>query len=52
MDQTEYIHIISAGENILTTYPAAFHVLPTITWMYILAEDSVRFVHGGNFHLR
>lgn len=41
MPTGEHIHIISAGENIHTAYPAIFRTLPTITRTYVLADNSV-----------
>jgi hypothetical protein len=37
----EHVHIISAGENIHTAYPAIFRTLPTITRTYVLADNTV-----------
>ena len=37
----EHIHIITAGENIHTAYPAAFRILPTITRTYVFADGEV-----------
>jgi hypothetical protein len=37
----EHIHIISAGENIHTAYPAAFRILPTITRTIVFADSSI-----------
>ena len=47
MDQKEHVHIISAGENIHTAYPAIFRTLPTITRTYVLA-DSIAFENSTN----
>lgn len=41
MPPGEHVHIISAGENIHTAYPAIFRILPTITRTYVLADNSV-----------
>jgi hypothetical protein len=41
MPPGEHIHIISAGENIHTAYPAIFRTLPTITRTFVLADNSV-----------
>ncbi|MEI7856533.1 MAG: hypothetical protein WCH85_03410 [Methanomicrobiales archaeon] len=41
MPPGEHVHIISAGENIHTAYPAIFRMLPTITRTYVLADNSV-----------
>jgi len=41
MDQEEHIHIISAGENIHTAYPAAFRNLPSITRTCVFADSEV-----------
>ena len=41
MPPGEHVHIISAGENIHTAYPAIFRTLPTITRTYVLADNSV-----------
>jgi hypothetical protein len=41
MDRKEHVHIISAGENIHTAYPAAFRVLPTITRTYVFADSTI-----------
>ncbi|MFZ1898643.1 hypothetical protein [Methanoregula sp.] len=41
MVQQEHIHIISAGENIHTAYPAIFRTLPSITRTCVLAESIV-----------
>lgn len=35
-----HIHIISAGENIHTAYPALFRILPAITRTYVIAEEE------------
>jgi hypothetical protein len=40
MDPKEHVHIISAGENIHTTYPAIFRTLPTITRTYVFADST------------
>jgi len=37
----EHVHIISAGENIHTAYPATFRILPTITHTIVFVESSV-----------
>ncbi|MFA4859395.1 hypothetical protein [Methanoregula sp.] len=47
MDQKEHVHIISAGENIHTAYPAIFRTLPTITRTYVLA-DSTTYENSSN----
>jgi len=39
MPTGEHVHIISAGENIHTAYPAIFRTLPTITHTYVLADS-------------
>jgi len=36
----DHVHIITAGENIHTAYPAAFRILPTITKTYILVDSA------------
>jgi hypothetical protein len=41
MPPGEHVHIISAGENIHTAYPAIFRKLPTITRTYVLADNTV-----------
>lgn len=41
MPSGEHVHILSAGENIHTAYPAIFRILPTITRTYVLADYSV-----------
>ncbi|MFA6224780.1 MAG: hypothetical protein WC620_01025 [Methanoregula sp.] len=41
MPPGEHVHIISAGENIHTAYPAIFRTLPAITRTYVLADNSV-----------
>jgi hypothetical protein len=41
MDWKEHIHIISAGENIHTAYPAIFRMLPTITHTYVFADSTI-----------
>ena len=41
MAQQEHIHIISAGGNIHTAYPAIFRRLPDITRTCVLAESTV-----------
>ncbi|MFA4849690.1 MAG: hypothetical protein WC626_08175 [Methanoregula sp.] len=41
MDRKEHVHIISAGENIHTAYPAIFRTLPTITRTYVLADSTI-----------
>jgi hypothetical protein len=41
MDRKEHVHIISAGENIHTAYPAIFRTLPTITRTYVFADSTV-----------
>jgi hypothetical protein len=41
MPPGEHVHIISAGENIHTAYPAIFRTLPTITRTYVLADNTV-----------
>jgi len=40
MPPGEHVHIISAGENIHTAYPAIFRTLPTITRTYVLADST------------
>nr|WP_320161476.1 hypothetical protein [uncultured Methanoregula sp.] len=40
MDQKEHVHIISAGENIHTAYPAIFRTIPTITRTFVLADST------------
>jgi len=40
MDQKEHVHIISAGENIHTAFPAIFRNLPTITRTFVLADST------------
>lgn len=42
MDRNDHVHIISAGENIHTAYPAIFRTLPTITRTYVLADSATR----------
>ena len=41
MVQQDHVHIISAGGNIHTAYPAIFRTLPSITRTYVLAESAV-----------
>ena len=41
MDRKEHVHIISAGENIHTAYPALFRTLPGITRTYVLAGEEI-----------
>jgi len=41
MVQQEHVHIISAGGNIHTAYPAIFRTLPSITRTCVLAESAV-----------
>jgi hypothetical protein len=41
MAEQEHIHIISAGEQIHTAYPAIFRMLPTITRTCVIAENTV-----------
>ncbi len=36
----DHVHLITAGENIHTAYPAIFRTLPGITRTYILAEEE------------
>jgi len=40
MPPGDHVHIITAGENIHTAYPAAFRILPTITKTYILVDSA------------
>ncbi|MGA2122463.1 MAG: hypothetical protein ABSG49_10565 [Methanoregula sp.] len=40
MPTGEHVHIISAGENIHTAYPAIFRTLPVITHTYVLADSE------------
>jgi len=40
MPPAPHVHIISAGENIHTTYPALFRTLPAITRTYVIAEEE------------
>ncbi|MFA4878034.1 MAG: hypothetical protein WC586_11530 [Methanoregula sp.] len=47
MDQKEHIHIISAGENIHTAYPAIFRTNPSITRTYVVA-DSTMYENSSN----
>jgi DNA-binding transcriptional ArsR family regulator len=41
MPLDNHVHIISAGQNIHTAYPAIFRTLPTITRTYILADSTI-----------
>lgn len=41
MAEQEHIHVISAGEQIHTAYPAIFRMLPTITRTCVIAENAV-----------
>jgi hypothetical protein len=40
MPPDKHVHIISAGENIHTAYPASFRTLPTITRTYVIADSE------------
>jgi len=37
----EHVHIISAGENIHTAYPASFRILPTISYTIVFVDSAV-----------
>jgi len=41
MPPGEHVHILSAGENIHTAYPAIFRTLQTITRTYVLADSTI-----------
>ncbi len=41
MPVREHVHIISAGENIHTGYPAAFRILPDITRTIVFADSAI-----------
>ncbi|MCK9630148.1 MAG: hypothetical protein M0R30_00760 [Methanoregula sp.] len=40
MPSDPHVHIITAGENIQTAYPAIFRTLPTITRTYVFADSD------------
>lgn len=37
----EHVHIISAGENIHTAYPALFRTIPSITRTFVVADSAI-----------